>query len=241
MDIVVFARYWEPGKVKTRLCPPLSLEEAAMINCRFLDVLIARLRRIPELTAFIAYEPDWAQEAFNLRYPGIPLEPQKGDGLGAKLSHVVSGRAGPCLITGSDCPTTPLESFRNAMAALNGGADVVLAPTEDGGAHILGAWPKCSEWFSGIPWSSGTERNALRKRSKELGWHCKSLSMWYDVDRPAEIPRVARDLRASIASGEIGGNDFEDFLRWLDKLCDRIGSAGVKLHAPRGKGTWGQS
>jgi len=233
MDIVVFARYWEPGKVKTRLCPPLSLEEAAMINCRFLDVLIARLRCIPELKPVIAYEPDWAREAFHLRYPGIHLEPQKGDGLGAKLCHVVFGRAGPCLITGSDCPTTPLESFRNAMAALNAGADVVLAPTEDGGAHILGAWPKCSEWFSGIPWSSGTERNALLKRSQEFGWCCESIAMWYDVDRPTEIPRVTEDLRASIADGEIGRNDFEDLLRLLDELCDRIGVAGLKLHASR--------
>lgn len=229
MDIVVFAQYWEPGKVKARLCPPLSLEEAAMISCRFLDLLIARLRHIPELTAFIAYEPDWAQEAFNLRYPGIQLEPQKGDGLGAKLCHVVSGRAGPCLITGSDCPTTPLESFRNAMAALNGGADVVLAPTEDGGTHILGAWPKCSEWFSAIPWSSGMEWTALKKRAQELGWRCESLSMWYDVDRPIEIPRVAQDLRAGIVRREVGQNDFEDLLRLLDELCDRIGSTGVKL------------
>ncbi len=223
MDVVIFARYWEPGKVKTRLCPPLRIEEAARVSGFFLDALVARLSRNPELSLVIAYEPDEARDAFARRY-AVPLEAQRGNGLTEKLSHVISGRTSPCLITGSDCPTTPLEFFRQATRALLNSADVVLAPTEDGGTCILGARPGFEGWFSGIPWSSGRERRELQAKARGFGWRCDTLATWYDVDRPSDIPRATRDLRKCFLRGELDRFDFMDGLNDLDELSRRIES-----------------
>ena len=231
MEIVIFARYWEPGAVKTRLCPPLRPIEASRLSRLFLDVLVARLETVIGLSPVIAFEPDRARQSFARRYPAVALEPQCGAELGAKLVHVASRRKNPCLITGSDCPTTPLDSFRLSAQALRGDADVVIAPTEDGGTHILGAQPKCAHWFDGIPWSSGKEGRVLEERARNNGWRCTRLPMWYDVDRASDIPRALRDLEACVSRGEFDPAIIERDHRFLADLKARI------RPLPEGSGT----
>ena len=231
MDVVIFARYWEPGRVKTRLCPPLRPTEAARLSRLFLDVLVARLRTVPDLSLVIAFEPDRARSSFARRYPAVALERQRGAGLGEKLVHVASKRETSCLITGSDCPTTPLDSFRMSAQALRGGADVVIAPTEDGGTHILGAHPECAHWFDRIPWSSGREGRVLEERARNNGWRCTRLPMWYDVDRPVDIPRALRDLDEYVSRGEFDPAIIARDHRFLADLKTRLGSL------PEGLGT----
>ena len=87
----------------------------------------------------IAYEPGSARPAFAERYPEAALELQfQAAGLGERLTDLAARRDGPCLFSGSDCPTTPLSSFHRAMEVLGEGTDVVFCPTEDGGTCILG-------------------------------------------------------------------------------------------------------
>lgn len=231
MDVVIFARYWEPGRVKTRLCPPLRPIEASRLSRLFLDVLVARLETVAELSVAIAFEPDHARSCFAQRYPAVALEPQRGAGLGEKLVHVASKREEPCLITGSDCPTTPLDSFRLSAQALRGAADVIIAPTEDGGTHILGAQPECAHWFDGIPWSSGKEGRVLEERARNNGWRCTRLPLWYDVDRASDIPRALRDLEACVSRGEFDPAIIERDHRFLADLKARLRSL------PEGLGT----
>jgi rSAM/selenodomain-associated transferase 1 len=224
MDIVIFARYWESGRVKTRLCPPLSFTEAARLYRLMLDVLVTRLKAVSGISTVIAFEPDSARSAFARRYPEIALEPQRGENLGEKLVHVVSKRKEPCLITGSDCPTTPLDSFQRSAQSLREGADVIIAPTEDGGAHILGARPECARWFAGIPWSSGTECLVLEDRARNNGWRCQRLPLWYDVDRPEDLPRVLRHLDECASRGEVSPAILEKNRRMLTDLNLRLAS-----------------
>jgi len=221
MDAIIFARYWEPGKVKTRLCPPLQPDEAAGVNRACLDLLVARLGLVAEVSVVIAFEPDEARHAFAERYPGIGLQPQRGADLTEKLVHIASQRTEPCIITGSDCATVPLDYHRQAVTALRGGADVVLGPTEDGGSYILGVQPGREKWFSDIPWSSGREGMELTLRAQRWGWRLERLPTWYDVDRPSDLVRLAADLRSIIDRGEVGAG-FSDDLRFLDQLNRRV-------------------
>jgi uncharacterized protein len=233
MEIVIFARYWAPGRVKTRLCPPLRPGEAARLSRFFLDVLVARLGAVPGISTVIAYEPDGARPAFARRYPAVALEAQRGAELGEKLAHAVAKRKEPCLITGSDCPTTPLASFQRAAQALRDGADVVIAPTEDGGTHILGAKPACADWFAGIPWSSGREARILATRARKQGWRCQRLPRWYDVDWPGDLLRMLRDLDRCAASGEIDPAIIDRNRRLLNDLRLRL-AAGLEAPADEG-------
>ena len=196
MEIIVFARYWEPGRVKTRLCPPLTADDAAKLNRVCLDVLIARLRELRDFTLTIAYEPETARDVFAARYPGVALAPQQGMELGDKLIALATTRPAPCLFTGSDCPTTPLLFFRQAAAALKKERGVVFCPTEDGGTCILGAQPQHADWYRDIPWSSGREHRALAAKARAHHWRLEQLELWHDLDRPADVPRTLRELLA---------------------------------------------
>lgn len=190
--------------MKTRLCPPLTPLEASELSCFCLDVLVERLQTLA-FTTVIAYEPESARSAFAQRYPGVELMLQRGNGLSEKLINVILERGRACLITGSDCPTTPLSSFQRGANVLSEGlADVVIAPTEDGGTHILGVGPEyVTQWFDGIPWSSGGERKVLEERAKMSGWRCERLPLWYDVDRPTDVPRVLKDIEECGLQGEV--------------------------------------
>jgi glycosyltransferase A (GT-A) superfamily protein (DUF2064 family) len=111
----------------------------------------------------------------------------------------------------------PLDYFRQAVAALQAGADVVLGPTEDGGSYILGVQPGREQWFSDIPWSSGREGVELASRAQRWGWKLDRLPTWYDVDRPSDLGRLAADMRAILDRGEAGAG-FADDLCFLEAL-----------------------
>jgi len=194
MDVLVFARHWAPGAVKTRLCPPLTTPQATAVYLACLDTLLSRLGAHPALAVTIAYEPEPARPAFAARYPQVELTPQRGDELGEKLRRLVGSRVTPCLITGSDCPTVPLAYYAQAIAAFCQGADVVLGPTEDGGSYLLGARPACADWFTDIPWSTAHVAAALRARAAEQGWQLVELPPWYDVDTIQDVLRFVADL-----------------------------------------------
>lgn len=194
VDVIIFARYWKPGTVKTRLCPPLTYTEAAAIHLHCLDILMQRLSASSDLNTFIAYEPVDAHEAFEVRFPAAQLLPQQGADLTARLRQILSTRRTRCLMTGSDCPSVPLAYYAEAISAFAEGADVVLGPTRDGGSYILGLGPNCADWFLDIPWSTEQVAHALRVRAHEHGWRLHELPQWYDVDTMADLKRLKDDL-----------------------------------------------
>ena len=195
VDIVIFARYWVTGQVKTRLCPPLSYESAAALQQCALDLLAARLQGLSGATVIIAYEPPESRRLFASRYPHLLLLPQHGAGLSEKLQHLLAARDAPCLFTGNDCPTVPLEYFLHAAGALRAGADVVLGPADDGGSYILGCALHCADWFTGVAWSTDTVADALRARARQRGWRMHELPRWYDVDRGDDLKRLLTDVK----------------------------------------------
>jgi rSAM/selenodomain-associated transferase 1 len=199
LDVIIFARYWEPGCIKTRLCPPLTPAQAANISQQCLDLLVQRLTAAARFTTIIAFEPFAARAEFAARYPQATLLPQQGDGLTAKLQHLLAPRRAPCLITGSDCPTAPLAYFDQAGAALEHGADVVLGPARDGGSYLLGLDAAHADWFRDIPWSTARVSATLRLRARERGWRLHDLPFWYDIDTWEDVVCLCKELaRASI-------------------------------------------
>ncbi|RME36514.1 MAG: hypothetical protein D6788_11385 [Planctomycetota bacterium] len=55
---LIFARYPQPGAVKTRMCPPLDEEEAARLHTRCLQAVYRRVLEFPSLMPIVAVTPD---------------------------------------------------------------------------------------------------------------------------------------------------------------------------------------
>ncbi|MBI3329025.1 MAG: glycosyltransferase, partial [Nitrospinae bacterium] len=84
--VAIMAKAAWPGQVKTRLCPPLSHEEAADLYRCFLLDKIGQVAALQRAAPVISYGPPDAKAFFEDLTPAcFVLVPQLGDDLGARL------------------------------------------------------------------------------------------------------------------------------------------------------------
>lgn len=143
--LVVMAKEPAVGRVKTRMHPPLSLEQAAALYTAMLeDVLAASVAacRALELDGVLALHPPDACARFAAQVPrGLRVIAQRGASLSERMTcavaEVAAGGASPVLLRGSDSPLLGEATLAEALAALET-ADVVLTPDPDGGYGLVG-------------------------------------------------------------------------------------------------------
>ena len=201
--IIVMAKAPRPGESKTRLAPPLTLEEAAGLAASlFADTLsLARRAAAGAAAVVVAYAPADGREALEGLAAGAELLwlGQEGHGLGARLSSA-AGRAssegfGPLLFVGADSPTLPPRHLTAALAALAAGrADVALGPAEDGGYYAVGMRARAPALFDSVEWSTPRAYAQTARNAARLGLRLLELPRWYDVDTPADLRRLRREL-----------------------------------------------
>ncbi len=199
--LAVMSKAPRPGKVKTRLQPPLTAEQAAALNVCFLrdtTESIAQVAGEGSAAGLVCYTPVGDEEAFDGLLPaGFALIAQRGDGFGERLlcaatDILACGFGSICLID-SDSPTLPTEVLRRAVAALHRPGDrVVLAGSEDGGYTLIGLKQAHAEPFEGITWSTGAVYAETVEGVRTAGIELVELPTWYDVDDAATL-RVLED------------------------------------------------
>jgi len=144
--LIIFAKAPRPGLVKTRMSPPLSLDQCAELYQAMLsDVLEASadfavtLDLIPAL-AF--YPPDAVGELIGCAPPGMRLQVQHGAALGERMANAFAEAAAAgadrILLRGSDSPALERSLFEMAMNQLDAGDDVVFTPDQSGGYAMIG-------------------------------------------------------------------------------------------------------
>jgi rSAM/selenodomain-associated transferase 1 len=199
--LAVMAKAPRPGKVKTRLSPPLTLEQSAALNICFLQ---DTTRNIADVTArgadsgLVCYTPIGEESAFDGLLPeGFALIPQRGDSFGERL-HAASedilacGFGAVCLID-SDSPTVPADAFNEAIELLNRPGDrIVLGGSNDGGYYLIGLKKPHREPFTGIHWSTSTVYIETVSAIREARIELAELPIWYDVD-DSETLNLLRD------------------------------------------------
>jgi rSAM/selenodomain-associated transferase 1 len=199
--IAVMAKAPRAGLVKTRLCPPLDPAEAAELYRCFLLDRVAQVSALDDVTPVLAYAPPDAREELAALAPGVALLPQRGPDLGERLTHVFAdllGEHGAAIATDSDTPTLPRRCLDGAVRALtDGGADVALGPTEDGGYYLIGLRRPTPSLFQGIRWSTPEVLDATMDRARQLGLRVELLPRWFDVDTPADLERLRATLLAT--------------------------------------------
>jgi rSAM/selenodomain-associated transferase 1 len=199
--IGLFAKQPQPGRVKTRLSPPLSADQACQLYRVALAETLAALRRsgLPLVICY-AGERAWFEQAF----PRTALLEQRGDGLGERLQRALTelfaAGYGPVLMAGSDSPDLPSALVEDVVAAL-ADRDVAAIPCDDGGYAVIGLRAPTGELFADIPWSTEGVLEATRRRCAELGlgWH--ETAPWSDIDQVDDLRRlVARSPATATAA-----------------------------------------
>jgi rSAM/selenodomain-associated transferase 1 len=208
--IGVMAKAPQAGRSKTRLCPPLTAEQAAAMSAAFLrdttDSMAAATRQAA-IASYAAYaplgtegllRPCLAEDTELLLADGSPPMPAGVDGFGRCLLHAIqgmlaAGHAAACVLS-SDSPTIPTAFLVQAATLLLAPGDrAVLGPADDGGYYLLGLKAPHAAMFRDIAWSTATVADATRERAREIGLDLVELEPWYDVDDAASLGVLLRE------------------------------------------------
>jgi hypothetical protein len=201
--LAVMAKAPRAGKVKTRLQPPLTAEEAAALNVCFLRDTALNFAGVAiegGAAGLICYTPVGDEAAFDGLLPeGFALIAQRGDGFGERLlaaaEDILSCGFGAVCLIDSDSPTLPTQALRAAVAELARPGDrVVVGGSEDGGYYLIGLKQAHAEAFERIAWSTGSVYGETVERVREAGLELVELPTWYDVDDAATLAVLEKEL-----------------------------------------------
>ena len=195
--IVVMAKAPREGFVKTRLTgayPPGDVVQLS--ECMLRDTL-ALVQELPRVhVAVMCPSEDVADIAARLP-AGVHVIGQDGKGLAAALTsafkHFVADFR-RVIAVDSDSPHLPPAILESAFAQLDTN-DVVVGPTEDGGYYLVGASAMHPRLFDSAPLGTCNACDALRSSARALGLSVGITDAWYDVDLPADLCRLAAELR----------------------------------------------
>ena len=197
--LAVFARAPELGRVKTRLCPPLTADEAVALHRALVEDTLDHLGKLnrPGLSRLLLLGRPLLQ-ATDLDVPRgwTPGIQTPGD-LGFKLSSFFQWAfrrdARRVVVVGSDSPTLPLEVVHDAFEELSR-VDVTLGPAADGGYYLIGARTYLPQLFQGISWGGELVLQQTKDAIERLGVTHKLLVPWYDVDRPRDMEKLREEI-----------------------------------------------
>jgi rSAM/selenodomain-associated transferase 1 len=192
-----------PGQTKTRLCPPLTFEEAAAFNTAFLkdiaDNIIAASANA-SIKGSVAYGPPGSETFFRAHLPPeIGLYEVWNADLGACLIQALrrqfaAGYPAVCVLN-SDSPTLPASVLVEMTKALAEPGDrAVFGPSADGGYYLLACKAVHVRLFEDIAWSSSVVAQQTLERAKEIGLPVHLLPEWYDVDDCEGVRMLMREV-----------------------------------------------
>ena len=212
--LIVFTRYPQAGKAKTRLIPALGAEGAASLQRQMTEYTLNQVRKLlnPSLVSvdlvsvdLVSVEvwfagtassgtasddtdrqlmQDWLGTGWVYRQQGT------GD-LGARMSQAFQDAFADgmerVVTIGTDCPGVDANRLTQAFQALQD-HDLVLGPATDGGYYLIGLGRFVPELFLGIAWSTADVLSQTIEIAQRLNLSIAYLDSLTDIDRPEDLP-----------------------------------------------------
>lgn len=199
--IIVFTRFPELHKVKTRLAASIGPKAALEIHEKLAQHAIGEAKRAAASSGaalqirITGGSPDqWA-----LWIDGCVWKDQGQGDLGERMhrAFLEAFETGDefVVVMGTDCPALDSEMIQGSLSLLSG-SDVVFGPAMDGGYYLIGLKEPKPNLFQGIGWGGPEVFNDSIKRS--AGMRIGRLPPLRDVDR-------LEDLEAGIAELKVRG------------------------------------
>lgn len=200
--LVVFTRYPQPGKAKTRLIPALGAAGAAALQRQMTECTLRQVQRAVNLRPLAveiwfagtdspdALETDRQHMQEWLGATWV-YQPQAAGDLGTRMAHAFQtafGKGNQRVVTiGTDCPGLDANKLLQAFQLLHT-HDLVLGPATDGGYYLIGLRRFVPELFTGIAWSTEQVLPQTIAIAERLGLSIGYLEALTDIDRPEDLP-----------------------------------------------------
>ncbi|MFH8681083.1 DUF2064 domain-containing protein [Streptomyces lydicus] len=185
--LLVIAKEPVPGRVKTRLTPPYTHQEAAALAEAALADTLHTALKAPARRRILVLDGvpgPWLP-------PGFDLVSQGSGGLDERIAAAFGHcDRGPALLIGMDTPQLTTELFTGVG---RDGHDAWFGPAADGGFWALGfADPaRAAVLVRGVPMSTDRTGAMQRCRLVEAGLSVSDLPVLRDVDTAADAVAVA--------------------------------------------------
>jgi len=186
---MIFARAPLAGRAKTRLAPRLGAQGAARLQMRL--VRHAVHTAVDAHCGPVELHVTRRHRFFDSLATEVKL--QRGHDLGERMHHALRSalrRHRTAILIGADCPSLTAADLRRAARWLRGGADLVLAPAEDGGYAMIGARRISPQIFDDVEWGSSDVLTATIKNLARARLGVRLLRTVWDVDRPEDLERL---------------------------------------------------
>ena len=240
--LIIFTRYPEPGKTKTRLIPVLGEQGAADLQRRMTEHLISKIRNLlpsRSLSIEIRYAGGNETRLQNWLGPKFSYHSQQPGDIGRRMrlafDDAFQAGVDAAVIIGTDIPGITPDILRHAFNCLKD-RDLVFGPARDGGYYLIGmnkgSWSKANPpIFEEIRWSSASVLSKTLEIAANLGLSHILLKKLDDVDRPEDLyvwhrqTRPAKDTenRNTISIVIPALNEAESIKRTLSALTHKDG------------------
>ncbi|OUT63420.1 MAG: hypothetical protein CBB71_00370 [Rhodopirellula sp. TMED11] len=211
----VMAKYWTPGRVKTRLGQTIGIEKSAQLHRLFCLHLAQTLGTTAWADAVNLVSADWQRqfvvapdadcELFQRELPADWIVASQGDGdLGDRINRWFKSTAtkGHRVLIGADCPLIDVTLIDQALRALDQ-QDVVLGPAQDGGYYLIGISgtnsSRIEQLTQSITWSTETVYQDTCRNAEHAGLSVATLPIKQDVDTIDELNALIIQLKRHVA------------------------------------------
>jgi rSAM/selenodomain-associated transferase 1 len=196
--LVIMAKAARPGAVKTRLAACLPEHAIPGLYRCLLEDTMALARSLDGVATAIMTPAADVEDLRRMAEGGIQVLPQKDAGLAAGLEsvfeHFCAEGSRRVVAFNSDSPHLPAAVLCQAFDAL-GSCDLVVGPTHDGGYYLVGAKAPHPGLFAAGAMGTASALETLLARAQSLRLSVRSTGEFYDVDVPADLSRLADELR----------------------------------------------
>jgi rSAM/selenodomain-associated transferase 1 len=204
-QVIIIAKEPVPGRVKTRLTPPFTPRDAALLATAALADSLAAAAAAPVARRVLALDGapgDWFVSGFD-------VVPQRGGGLDERLAAAFAdthaGLPLPMVLIGMDTPqVTPGLLAEAAESLASGEADAVFGPAADGGFWLLGLRRPDRSLLAGVPMSRPDTGRHQLDRLTSAGLRVAMMPELTDVDTVGEAELVAGQVPGSRFAAAFG-------------------------------------
>ena len=190
--LIVIAKECVAGRVKTRLHPPFSLQQAAELAAASLDDTLQTVLSLNASRRILYFDG-------NLLPPGsehFEVMHQPTGGLDERIGAIFDECEGPSVLIGMDTPQVSTELLAPAFPPSAGNTDAWetdawFGPAADGGFWALGLAEPDGSLVRGVPMSRENTGALQRSRLIDAGLTVRDLATLTDVDTVAAAREVA--------------------------------------------------
>ncbi|MBL1209714.1 TIGR04282 family arsenosugar biosynthesis glycosyltransferase [Geminocystis sp. GBBB08] len=192
-SLIIFTRYPEIGKTKTRLIPAIGAEKATDLHRQMTEETLSKVQQLKEFLDldiriyFVGGNLDlmkgWLGKQYNYY---LQIEGDLGLKMYSAFDDTFIQDNQQVIIIGIDCPQLNYHILQEAFVALNN-HDLVIGKAQDGGYYLLGLNQLNKTLFTNINWGTSQVFSQTMAIANKLKWSVYQLPVLRDIDTPEDL------------------------------------------------------